>query len=216
MSAAERGLRQRELVPPDRLSHVRATVVGVGAVGRQVAIQLAALGVPRLQLIDHDTVEAVNLAPQGFYANDIGRAKTSAVAEICHQINPMLNISTEQARFRRSMEVGDTLFCCVDSIRTRKLIWRAVEVDFFCDGRMAGEALRVLTACDRASRHHYPTTLFPASQAFEAACTSRSTIYSANICAGLMVHQLTRYLRRLPVDPDLQLNLLSSEMSVCS
>ena len=38
-----------------------ATVVGVGAIGRQVALQLAAIGIPKLQLIDHDTVEPVNL-----------------------------------------------------------------------------------------------------------------------------------------------------------
>jgi len=39
-----RFVRQRELVPADRLSEITATVIGVGAIGRQVALQLAAVG----------------------------------------------------------------------------------------------------------------------------------------------------------------------------
>jgi sulfur carrier protein ThiS adenylyltransferase len=41
-------------------------VIGVGAIGRQVALQLAALGVPDLSLYDPDTVAVENLAPQGY------------------------------------------------------------------------------------------------------------------------------------------------------
>ena len=45
------------------------------------------------------------------------------------------------------------------------------------------------------------------------ACTARSTIFTASIAAGLMVAQMTKWLRRLPVDPDLTLNLLSAELT---
>jgi molybdopterin-synthase adenylyltransferase len=59
-----------------------------------------------------------------------------------------------------------------------------------------------------------PTTLFDQAAAQRGSCTSKSTIYTASIAAGLMVHQFTRWLRRLPVDADLSLNLLSSELVV--
>jgi sulfur carrier protein ThiS adenylyltransferase len=52
--------RQGELVPPDRLAQSAATVIGVGAIGRQVALQLAAVGVPRLQLVDFDSAPDVS------------------------------------------------------------------------------------------------------------------------------------------------------------
>lgn len=183
----DRDLRQRALVPPERLAECRATVVGVGAIGRQVALQLAAIGIPQLQLIDHDTVEPVNLACQGFLEDDLGRAKVEATADLCHQINPMLDLETAVQRFRRSMEIGNVLFCCVDSIETRKLIWDAVKsrVQFFADGRMSAETIRVLAACDSRSREHYPTTLFAAGEAHPEPCTAKSTIYTANIAAGL-------------------------------
>jgi molybdopterin/thiamine biosynthesis adenylyltransferase len=54
MNRQDRDLRQRDIVPPEQLANCRATVIGVGAVGRQVALQLAAMGVPWIQLIDFD------------------------------------------------------------------------------------------------------------------------------------------------------------------
>ena len=79
---------------------------------------------------------------------------------------------------------------------------------------MRGEILRILTAADAVSRKHYPTTLFPQQEAQVGTCTSRSTIYAAAIAAGLMVHQLVRWLREQPVEADVSLNLLASEMVV--
>jgi len=216
MNQTERDIRQRDLVPPDRLAACSATVIGVGAIGRQVALQLAAVGVPRLQLVDPDRVEPVNLACQGFLEDDLGRHKVDAVADLCRRINSNVEVAVEPSRFRRSGEVGDVVFCCVDDIRTRALIWDAVQrrVRFFVDGRMAAEVLRILTASDAASRRHYPTTLFASDEAYRGACTAKSTIYCANIAAGLMLTQFTRWLRRLPVDADLTLNLLAAEMCV--
>jgi len=79
---------------------------------------------------------------------------------------------------------------------------------------MSAEVLRVLTACDSQSHRHYPTTLFRNAEAFVGACTAKTTIYCANIAAGMMVAQFTQYLRQLPVEPDIQLNLLAAELSV--
>ena len=47
----DRFVRQAELVPADKLGEVTATVIGVGAIGRQVALQLASIGVRRLRLV---------------------------------------------------------------------------------------------------------------------------------------------------------------------
>lgn len=86
-TVSDRDLRQRDLIPPEALSKTNCTVIGVGAIGRQVALQLAAIGVPRLQLIDFDTVEEVNLASQGYLQDDLGRPKVQATADLCQQIH---------------------------------------------------------------------------------------------------------------------------------
>ncbi len=216
MSTEERYSRQKDIVPAQRIASCTATVIGVGAIGRQVALQLAAIGIPWLQLIDFDTVEESNLASQGYFEDDLGKPKVAATAELCRKINSSAEIPECPQRFGRRMETGNTIFCCVDSIQVRQLIWAAVGdvVIFYCDGRMSAEVLRILTACDSESRYHYPTTLFAAEQAYTGACTAKTTIYCANIAAGLMVSQFTRFLRCLPIDADLQCNLLSCELSV--
>jgi len=211
----DRDVRQRDIVPPEGLARCRATVVGVGAVGRQVALQLAAMGIPWLQLIDHDSVEEVNLAPQGYLEDDLGRPKVQATADLCQQINHGLEVVEVQARFRRSSSIGSILFDCVDSIETRRLIWEAVQdsVEFYADARMSAEVVRVLVAADAPSRAHYPQTLFSAEGAFAGSCTAKSTIFTANIAAGLVLEQFSRWLRSMPLDADVQLNLLASEIS---
>jgi len=208
----ERYSRQQDIVPPDRLAACKATIIGVGAIGRQVALQLTAMGIPWLQLIDFDTVEISNLASQGYLQDDLGKPKVEATANLCRQINSDLEIHEVKDRFRRSMEFGNVLFCAVDAIETRRLIWNATKdsMSFFVDGRMSAEVLRVLSVCDIASCEHYPTTLFASGEAY----TAKTTIYCANIAAGMMVTQFTRYLRHLPIDADVQLNLLSMELNV--
>ena len=191
----ERYSRQQDIVPPDRLAQCKATVIGVGAIGRQVALQLTAMGISWLQLTDFDVVEISNLASQGYLQDDLGNPKVEATANLCRQINDDLEMHEVNDRFRRSMEIGDIVFVCVDKIDTRRLIWEAVKdtVSFFADGRMSAEVLRVLTACDSSSREYYPRTLFTPEQAYVGPCTAKTTIFCANIAAGMMVDQFSKY-----------------------
>ena len=216
MNSQERYNRQKDIVPPERLAECKATVIGVGAIGRQVALQLAAVGVTWLQLVDFDNVEESNLASQGYLENDLGRPKVQATHDIVQQLNQQLEVHQINERFRRSMDIGNAVFTCVDNIETRRLIWEAVKDRACCftDGRMSAEILRVLTACDKTSRQHYPTTLFTAGEAYAGPCTAKTTIYCANIAAGFMIAQFTKWLRNLPIDADIQVNLLSMEMSI--
>jgi len=113
----ERYSRQKDIVPAERLAACKATIIGVGAIGRQVALQLAAMGISWLQLVDFDTVEQSNLASQGYLETDLGRCKVNATGDMCRQINQGLDIHEVSERFRRSMETGNMVFCCVDSVR---------------------------------------------------------------------------------------------------
>ena len=216
MNEIERFSRQRDVVPAERLAECDITIVGVGALGRQVALQLAAIGAPRLTLIDFDTVEESNLASQSYLEADLGRLKVSATAEQCRRIHSGIEVTEVNDRFRRSMNVGNVVFCAVDKIDTRRIIWQSVKdrVSFFADGRLTAEVIRILTACDEDSRRHYCDTLFPQAEAHVGACTSRMTIFTANIAAGLLISQFSRWLRSQPVEKDAILNLAAMELTV--
>jgi sulfur carrier protein ThiS adenylyltransferase len=218
----DRDLRQREIVPPQRLVECHGIVIGVGAIGRQVALQLAAIGMPRLTLQDDDTVQVENLAPQGYWPADLQSAKVASTARLCRQVNTDIEVTALAERFKRSstraLPTDRRLiaFLCVDSIRTRRLIWEALRARaaLFVDGRMSAEVVRVLTVGSPADDTYYTTTLFQQQEAYAGSCTAKSTIFTANIAAGLMVSQFARWLRQMPVDADLTLNLLASELTV--
>lgn len=216
MNLTDRFERQRDLVPMERLNDFTVTVIGCGAIGRQVAIQLASLGVRQIQLMDHDLVELQNLTTQAYLCDDLGRLKVDATAEFLQRIDLTIQIEPIPDRYRPAYQTGEAIFSCVDSISSRAAIWKSVReaCSFWCDGRMLGEVMRVLTAVDENSRNHYATTLFPQTEAQIGTCTSRSTVYTANVTAGLMVHLFTRWLRGLPTDQDLTLNLLATELSI--
>jgi molybdopterin-synthase adenylyltransferase len=212
---AKRYTRQADIVPTARMASLTVTVVGVGAIGRQVALQLAAMGASKLKLIDFDRVEIENLCCQGYLEHDLGMLKVDATSRMCRMINSQVTVEQVGERFQRSSPAGDVLFCCVDSIDTRKFIWQAVKdrVSVFVDTRMSASVARVIAVVDSIGREHYPTTLFGAGEAYQGSCTAKSTIYTANIAAGLAIAQFTKWLCSLPVDPDICLNILASEMS---
>lgn len=217
MSAGgDRFVRQQELVPQQRLAGLTISVIGVGAIGRQVALQLAAIGARRLQLVDFDAVDATNVTTQGYRAADVGRLKMEAAAAAVREIDSSVELELVADRFRPRLETGETVFACVDSISARGAIWRAVgsRCEFWADGRMRGEVIRVLAATDEASRRHYGSTLFSQEEAQAGSCTSQSTIYAATIAAGLMVHQFARWLRGIDVEADASLSLLAGELTV--
>jgi sulfur carrier protein ThiS adenylyltransferase len=188
----------------------------VGAIGRQVALQLAALGARRLQLVDFDEVDVTNVTTQGYFADDVGARKVVATMRDILRIDASIDVKAVADRFRPKLALGQVVFCCVDSIETRAAIWRSAgrHASFWADGRMLGETIRVLAVANAAGHAHYPTTLFTASEAHAGRCTAKSTIYSANIAAGLLLHQFARWLRQQPVDADILFNVLANELVI--
>ncbi|MBU0501263.1 MAG: molybdopterin-synthase adenylyltransferase MoeB [Gammaproteobacteria bacterium] len=73
----------------ERLLDSRVLIIGMGGLGSPVAIYLAAAGVGRLSLVDHDRVELSNLQRQiAHSAEDIGVAKVESARAAIHRINP--------------------------------------------------------------------------------------------------------------------------------
>lgn len=142
--------RQRDLVPTDRLADIATTVIGVGTIGRQVALQLAAIGAPHIQLIDFDAVDVTNVATQGYTTEDVGCPKVLATATAIRRLDASIHVGAIQDRYRAKYEIREAVFCCVDSISARAAIWRSVanSCRFWVDGRMLGETIRISAAND--------------------------------------------------------------------
>src|SRR3954467_15142351 len=108
----DRFRRQAELVPQTELAQVAASVIGVGAIGRQVALQLAAIGVRKLQLVDFDLVDETNVTTQAYLVEDAGTAKVQATAAAISRLDPIVEVSVIEDRYRPKLNCGQAVFCC--------------------------------------------------------------------------------------------------------
>lgn len=215
-SSITRFARQTDIIPQDKLDNLLVNVIGVGAIGRQVTLQLASLGVRKLHLVDFDKVEETNVTTQGYHKSDIGLAKVVALSNAVNEIDDTIELILSEDRFRPKLNIGGITFCCVDNMSSRKAIWNSVskQFDFWVDGRMLGETIRILSATKQSDIQKYSDSLFADEEAQQGRCTAQGVIYTANIAAGLMLQQFVRWLRGQATDCDLIFNLLASEIIV--
>jgi molybdopterin/thiamine biosynthesis adenylyltransferase len=104
-----RHLVLREIGGPGQqaLRRARVLVVGAGGLGAPASLYLAAAGVGRIVLIDHDVVDRSNLQRQVLYAEaDIGRPKVEAAADRLTALNPHVEIEPVQARLDAANAAG--------------------------------------------------------------------------------------------------------------
>lgn len=194
-------------------------IIGTGAIGRQVALTLAIMGWPgQITLYDFDTVEDVNLGTQGFAEQDLGKEKIDAVSEAMKLANPAVQVRGVGGRITpgRLSHMTGVIFACVDSMKTRKMIVdnSGVGTELLLDARMAAEVFTVLAIYDEATAKQYEDGWFSDADAHDGACTARSTYYCANISAGFMIAQLTKYTRGIPLEADVRLDLLGMGLMV--
>lgn len=221
--------RHKDIINQDRLRNWHPYVIGVGAVGRQVSIQLAAIGCPIVTLIDHDTVNDVNIGPQAYWEEDMGHNKVDPTAFIMKKINSDIKVCAYNKKFApklinkaidKTLGFDETMsvviFSCVDSISTRENLFDTAYFNLWIDGRVGGESIRVLASDgSNIQQKKYRETIFPSNEAYQPPCTAKMTIYSANIAAGLMIAEFTRHLRQIPTSgTDISFNVLTSEFSI--
>lgn len=76
-----------------KLRAASVCIVGVGGLGSPMALQLAAMGVGQLRLVDYDVVELSNLQRQYLYDMDaLGYPKVEVAAERLRKLNPHIEI----------------------------------------------------------------------------------------------------------------------------
>lgn len=119
----------------ERLRSSTAFVAGAGGLGSSTSIYLAAAGVGRIIICDHDTVTRTNLNRQILYTpDDIGKDKAFAAAERLSDFNPDIQIEAVRGELRpdtagRIIEGADIVLDCLDNAVSRKTLNRAAIAD---------------------------------------------------------------------------------------
>ena len=94
-------------------------IIGCGAIGSWIAIQLVRQGIEHLQLWDFDTVEAHNLTNQSYPKTHIGQPKVASLRAQLRSINPNATVIIHNEPYEAQPLTG-YVFLCVDSIKTRR------------------------------------------------------------------------------------------------
>ena len=136
----------------DRLAEVTATVIGVGAIGRQVALQLASIGTQTIQLIDFDSVDCPTRQPKVTESTKSVGQNRFATSQAISEIDPTIEVIRVEDRFRPRQEIGNAVFCCVDSITARTAIWRSVKSRAWILGRWPNARRSAANPCRHRQR----------------------------------------------------------------
>ena len=104
--------------PQKRLQNAIVGLMGMGGIGSNLAVHLAAAGIGRLVMTDGDRIEASNLTRQTLYREaDIGRLKVEAAAEHLAELRADLKVDvmpqdfTEPGLAQAVAERAD-IICC--------------------------------------------------------------------------------------------------------
>jgi sulfur carrier protein ThiS adenylyltransferase len=182
-------------------------LIGVGSVGLQILRMLVAMTFDRIEIFDDDKVDATNVHTQCYPHSMIGKPKVLAAIDTVKDLFvPTRFTSIDPYELRLpddtiSIYPKSVVFLCVDSMLARTNIFESCEPALIIDTRCAAESVHVLTCTNtRGARRFYRSTLFTDAEASPEPCGYRSTIYNATLAASLAIHQLTRYLRDIPLD----------------
>lgn len=188
---------------PHVFDKTRVDVIGCGAVGSKLAMEIAKLGVRNLHLWDDDRIEAHNIANQLYTIPDIGRKKVDALAEHI-LVATGLKASVHAERVQDQVVLGRVVFLAVDTMVARKEIFRSslhlkFTTDLVVETRMGVEELRVygFNPRDRANVAAWEATLSDDATTVESACRTRTTIgATAGLTACFAVHRFLQWYRR--------------------
>lgn len=168
-------------------------VIGVGATGSWVALQLAKMGVKDITIWDFDIVEEHNVPNQLFDTSDIGLPKATAMGLKMKAQEAQVTVKSE--RFVPGMPLYGVVFCLVDSMKARKEIWeRSAKykpgVKLYIETRMGarGGFLYAINPLDRAHIDKYEATLYDDVEAEVSFCgASLSIVATACQLASMAV-----------------------------
>ena len=215
--------RQSGILDPSTVADTKVTIIGIGSIGRNIAVQLVSMGITHFHLIDFDKVDLPNVASQGYLPSQVGALKTYALRETIKQINPEARVDIHSRPYLpQDATKTPFIFVAVDTITVRQEIWKTLVKklpEFYCDCRMAAEACRIITLSphtqtDTPLTTLYEKTLFPEEETYVAPCNVKATIYCSSITASIAVSQLSKHIRKIPLPADITYNMLTSEFFV--
>ena len=183
-------------------------IIGVGATGSFVAMMLARMGVPVLNIYDFDGVEIHNVPNQYYDTEDIGKLKIDALDEKLHKINPDITVNKSNAKVTAE-DIGKMegyIFLLVDSMKVRKELWEAAKnnpnIINVWESRLGSDQARVYSLPIEKDKDYskYEQDFYDDDNAEVSACGTSITVLPIVLqTASLMITQFIDLVMEKPV-----------------
>lgn len=175
-------LRHMSVFSPQSFGQREVHVVGCGATGSRIAMELAKLGVQCLHLWDYDQVEEHNVANQLFGVKDVGRTKVAALAERI-SADTGLDCVSHCERVTAETSLQGVVYLLTDTMASRREIWDGAIrlkpwVDVMIETRMDKYEARVYTVSPTspAEFEFWERTLYSDGESTASLCGSRVSV----------------------------------------
>ncbi|MGD2271070.1 MAG: HesA/MoeB/ThiF family protein [Desulfobacterales bacterium] len=102
-----------------KLRNARATIIGMGGLGSQIALKLVAMGIGHLRIVDRDVVSRSDLHRQYLYDADlVGLPKVEAACQKLHRLNPDVTLEpiAESLNSKNAGEIMETSDVVLDGL----------------------------------------------------------------------------------------------------
>ena len=181
--------RTRDIIDQDRLKSI--TLIGIGAIGSEILVQLSIMGFEEITIYDDDKLELHNLATTKFPQEHLGNDKVEAGKIFGEEFN-FVNIVRKLERFERWSELSPITIICTDDMESRLTaynVWKKLpNREIFIDVRMDLLSIEVITTT--AYFDNYIEYWKPSEEIEDAPCTMKHTIFTSAIAAGHAIKNL--------------------------
>lgn len=193
-------------------------VIGAGASGSWLVLQLAKLGLTNITVWDFDVVEAHNVPNQLFGVKDIGKPKVEALAEhVEWQTGAHI---TQKNEAYEDQPLAGYVFCMIDTMIGREQVWlNSIKykpaIKQYIEPRMGMDVARVYNMFPMDVKAHasYEATLYSDDVAEVSACgTSMSVITSSITTSAWCVRQLIEHFNGREVAHEVLIDLQNNQI----
>jgi molybdopterin/thiamine biosynthesis adenylyltransferase len=116
--------RHISVFSPDRFGKRRVDVIGADAVGSNVVLALAMLGIDGIHVWDDSKVSSQDIAKGVYQASDLGKPRVEALRELVKRKTGCDIIVPHNEEADGSKPFGDVVFLLGGSIASRRSIWQ--------------------------------------------------------------------------------------------
>lgn len=180
--------------------YLRIAIIGLGSIGSFLAVALNKLGFKNLMIIDDDIIEHHNITTQLYFQKDIGKSKADTLKR-CY-LKGNINAYQQKVTSLNKLE-ADIVFVCVDTLKQRKLISKAILESYnefkvpklIIDGRMHRLVFRIFTISlenQQLLNNYVKGTM---GKEFVGACTEKGIIQNIFVIVAMMVEQLKKVIK---------------------